>query len=314
MRRLKTLFSPITTLIIVQVVWIGLVVLWILWFMGQHYELRNLAEKYRPELVPEHMNWPVLAGGIVMLALVLVGLYVIFIYWRRQSRLYAEQKTFISQITHELKSPLASIQLHLETIRLRKPSPEKLDRFLDTMLADTERLNNLISNFLMAAKLEQRPRGIYFTSIDLSDFIQGCVDNFRKNLQDDTGLTTEIEPGITAEIETDGMEMVLRNLLENAFLYSAASPEVRVTLKRSGRNCLLTVRDNGRGIDKKELKNIFRMFYRVRSSGETIKGTGLGLYIVKSVVRRHNGRVDVSSAGPGKGCTFTITLPLSNHN
>lgn len=314
MRSIKSFFSPIITLIVVQVVWIGLVVLWILWFMGRHYELRDLAEKYRPELVPEHINWPVLAAGIVMLALVLVGLYVIFIYWRRQSRLYADQKTFISQITHELKSPLASIQLHLETIRLRKPPPEKMDRFLDTMLADTERLNNLTSNFLMAAKLEQRQSEAFFTKVNFSDFVLECLEDFRKHLQNDGGLSADIEPGISAEIEPEGMEMVLRNLLENAFLYSAAAPEVRVTLKRSGRNCLLAVRDNGRGIEPKELKNIFKMFYRVRLSGETIKGTGLGLYIVKSVVRRHNGKIDVVSAGPGKGCTFTITLPLSNHN
>lgn len=311
---MRFIFNPVITFIAVQIVWIGLVVLWVLWFLGRHYELRNLAERYRPEMVPPHINWPVLVSGIILLAFLLVGLYVIFIYWKRQSRLYAEQKTFIAQITHELKSPLASIQLHLETIRLRKPTPEKMDRFLDTMLADTERLNNLTSNFLMAAKLEQRPSGVHFTSIDFSNFVQSCLEDFRKHLQDASGLTAEIEPGINAEIETEGMEMVLRNLLENAFLYSAASPEVRVILKRSGRNCILAVRDNGRGIDKKELKNIFRMFYRVRLSGESIKGTGLGLYIVKSVIRRHNGRIDVASAAPGKGSTFTITLPLANHN
>ena len=128
--------------------------------------------------MPTHINWPVLAGGIIMLAFVLCGLYVIFIYWRRQSRLYAEQKTFISQITHELKSPLASIRLHLETIRLRNPPPDKMERFLDTMLADTERLNTLISNFLMAAKLEQRPANAGLTSIDFSAFVEKFIKEF----------------------------------------------------------------------------------------------------------------------------------------
>ncbi|HZV80724.1 MAG TPA: HAMP domain-containing sensor histidine kinase [Geobacteraceae bacterium] len=313
MRRIKNLFSPIITLIVVQVVWIGLVVLWVLWFMGRHNELRKLAEQYRPELVPPHIDWPVLISGIVMLALVLAGLYVIFIYWRRQSRLYAEQKTFISQITHELKSPLASIQLHLETIRLRRPSPDKMERFLDTMLADTERLNNLISNFLMAAKLEQRTSDNRFSRVDLSSFVQGCVDDFHKNLQDDSSLSAEIEPGIKADIDAEGVQMVIRNLLENAFLYSAAAPEVRLTLKSSGKHCLLAVSDNGRGIEPKEMKNIFRMFYRVRESGETIKGTGLGLYIVRSVVRLHKGKVTVASNGPGKGSTFTVSLPVAGN-
>jgi len=310
MQRLKNLFNPIITLIVVQIVWIGLVVLWILWFLGRHNEFRKLAEKYRPELVPPHINWPVLAGGIIMLAFVLCGLYVIFIYWRRQSRLYAEQKTFISQITHELKSPLASIRLHLETIRLRNPPPDKMERFLDTMLADTERLNTLISNFLMAAKLEQRSTNVGLTAINFSAFVEKFIEEFQRHLSEGNSLSVHIEPGIFAKIDVEGMEMVLRNLLENAFLYSTASPEVQVELCRSGKNCTLTVTDNGKGLEVKELKNIFRMFYRVRTTGETIRGTGLGLYIVKSIVERHKGSIKVKSDGAGRGSSFVITLPM----
>jgi signal transduction histidine kinase len=311
MRRLKHFFSPLTIMIIVQVIWIMLLIFWILWFLGRHYELRSLAEHYRPELVPTHLNWPVLVSGIALLALILAGLYVIFIYWQRQSRLNMEQKNFISQITHELKSPLASIQLHLETIRLRKPPPEKLERFLDTMLVDTERLNNLINNLLMAAKLEQRALRKHFPPVDLSAFVADFLEKFRKQLPENSRLTQELEPNITVAMDTEGMEMVLRNLLENAFLYSPASPDVRICLQQKGGNCLLTVSDNGRGIARKELKRIFQMFYRVRQAGETIKGTGLGLYIVRSVIRRHSGKVSVTSGGSGLGSTFTITLPLA---
>ena len=311
MQRLKFIFNPIITLIAVQIVWIGLLVLWIIWFLGRHYELREFAEKYRPELVPQHINWPVLAGGIIMLALVLIGLYVIFIYWRRQSRLYAEQKTFISQITHELKSPLASIRLHLETIRLRKPPADKMERFLDTMLADTERLNSLISNFLMAAKLEQRQVRGDLPLLDFSSFVARFIEDFSRHLPDGVSLTSDIEPGISARIDGEGMEMVLRNLLENAFLYSPASPEVHTTMKKSGKNCTITVTDNGRGIEPGELKNIFRMFYRVRQSGETIRGTGLGLYIAKSIVERHKGKIRAESRGPGHGTCFVITIPIA---
>lgn len=311
MRRLRLIFNPVITFIAVQIVWIGLVALWIQWFMGRHYELRALAERYRPDMVPPHINWPVLAGGILMLAFLLVGLYIIFIYWKRQSRLYAEQKTFISQITHELKSPLASIQLHLETIRLRKPSPEKLERFLDTMLADTDRLNNLISNFLMAAKLEQRPRCGQLPVINFSSFVVKSLEQLKKQLPAAINISTGIEPEIYVATDTEGMEMVIRNLLENAVLYSPASPEVLVSLKLSGKTCQLSFKDNGRGLEQEEFKNIFRMFYRVRQSGENIKGTGLGLYIVKSVISRHNGKTAVTSRGIGRGSTFTITLPIS---
>lgn len=311
MRRLKNLFNPIITLIVVQIIWIGLVVLWILWFLGRHNELRKFAEKYRPELVPIHLNWPVLAGGILMLALVLCGFYVIFIYWRRQSRLYGEQKTFISQITHELKSPLASIRLHLETIRLRNPPPDKMARFLDTMLADTERLNSLISNFLMAAKLEQRTTVTGLARVDFSVFVDKFVEEYLKNIPEGCILTANIEPGIHLKIDSEGMEMVLRNLLENAFLYSPASPEVVVTLSSSGKNCTLSVADNGKGMNRRDLKNVFKMFYRVRSAGEAIRGTGLGLYIVKSVVERHKGRIVAESDGEGFGSRFILTLPIT---
>jgi signal transduction histidine kinase len=107
------------------------------------------------------------------------------------------------------------------------------------------------------------------------------------------------------------METVLRNLFENAVLYSAASPELAVGLTRKGRNCLLTFRDNGRGIEAKDLKKVFRMFYRVRSQRENIRGTGLGLHIVRSLVKDHGGQVQVTSEGLGKGCQFIITLPLA---
>ncbi len=122
----------------------------------------------------------------------------------------------------------------------------------------------------------------------------------------------EIEPNITATIDAEGMEMALRNLFENALLYSPVSPEIRVSLKRSasGRQCVLDFQDNGKGLGNDELEKIFEMFYRVRTAGENIRGTGLGLYIVRSVVNAHGGKISVESPGPGKGCTFHITLPL----
>lgn len=311
MHRLKRLFSPLVTLIVVQLIWILLVVFWVRWFIVRHYEFRQLAERYRPELVPNHLNWPVLVGGLGLLLLVLVGLYALFLYWKRQSSLYDEQKSFIAQITHELKSPLASIQLHLETIRLRRLPPDKLERFLDTMLADTERLHNLINNLLMAAKLEQRSRQGAYPVINFSDFVVRSLEQNGKLIPEGGSLLIDVEPEIRAAVDVEGMEMVIRNLLENAVLYSSAAPEVRVSLHRSGPHCLLAVQDNGKGIERQELQKIFRKFYRVRQVGENIKGTGLGLYIVKSVVKNHRGTVSASSPGKGQGSTFTISLPLA---
>jgi signal transduction histidine kinase len=179
------------------------------------------------------------------------------------------------------------------------------------MLADTDRLNNLISNLLMAAKLEHRGRVPQYPVIDFSDFIANFMECKRSSLPEGGSLTMEVEKGIKTHIDAEGMETVLRNLFENAVLYSTVSPEIAVSLTRKGRNCLLTFRDHGRGIEAKDLKKVFRMFYRVRSPGENIRGTGLGLHIVKTLIKDHGGQVRVMSEGLGKGCQFTITLPLA---
>ncbi len=312
MRWFRKLFHPLIAFIGIQLVWVLVVVFWIYWFIGRQKEFRAIAERYRPELAVKGLEWLVLIEGLVLLLVILGGVYVLFLVWRRQSTLYRQQKSFISQVTHELKSPLASIQLHLETIRLRKPPPDKLERFLDTMLADTDRLHALINNLLMAARLEDRQRSAPFPVIDFSEFVHHYLEKKRSLLPEGGSLILEIEDGLHVAADPDEMESALRNLFENAMLYSPVSPEIRVVLHRNMGTCILTFQDKGLGIDKKYLKKIFRMFFRVRQSGENIRGTGLGLYIVRQVVAEHGGKVEASSEGAGKGCTFTISLPLAN--
>jgi signal transduction histidine kinase len=184
-----------------------------------------------------------------------------------------------------------------------------MERFLDMMLADTERLNNLISNLLMAAKLEQRRREAHPSLVDLSNLVATFMERKRAKLPEGGSLTLEIEQGIRAKVDVEEIEMVLRNLFENAVLYSPAAPEITVDLKRDGKNVRLLFHDKGIGIARQDLKKIFRMFYRVRQPGDNIRGSGLGLYIVKSVVTEHGGTIDVLSEGEGKGSTFVITFP-----
>jgi signal transduction histidine kinase len=307
--KLKNIFSPVKTLIAIQLVWITLVISWIYWFVGKNREFRELAEKYRPELLGSGFNWVVMAEGLVMLAVILAGVYVIFHYWNRQSRLYERQRTFISQVTHELKSPLASIQLHLETIRLRRPPQERLDAFVNTMLADTERLHYLINNLLMAARLEKRRRPTERRMTDVSDLLREYVEREQAKLPQGGQISLEAENGVRLLVDPEEVEIVLRNLFENAALYSPGSPEITVRLTRGGNSVSLSIQDRGRGLDRSELKRVFDMFYRVQQSGENVRGTGLGLYIVDTIVRGYGGTVAVESEGPGHGCTFTITLP-----
>lgn len=308
MNLLRRIFHPIMALIAIQLLWITVVIFWIYWFIGKHREFRELAEKYRPELLGQGANWPVMVEGLAMLVLILIGVYVIFVYWNRQSNLYMQQRNIISQVTHELKSPLASIQLHLETIRLRKPSEERLESFVDTMLADTDRLHYLINNLLMAARLEQRRKNSERRLTDLTQLLHDHVERERAALPLGGSISLEAAPDLKAMVDPEEMSMVVRNLFENAVLYSPQSPEISVKLTRIGSMLQLSVQDQGRGLDQKECKNVFERFYRVQPPGDNVRGTGLGLYIVETIIKGYGGTVGVTSEGLGRGCTFTVKL------
>jgi signal transduction histidine kinase len=304
-------FNPLIAFIAIQLIWVVLLVLWIVWFVDSHQRLHALAERYSPELLQGGVDWFILVEGILLLVAILVGVYVIFLFWRRQAALLRMQRNFIAQVSHELKSPLASLQLHLETIRRRRPGPAKMDVFLDTMLADTERLKTLIDNLLSASRLEQRSVKLQLQRSDFSDFVSDYFRQHQFSLPRAGRMEIDVEADIFVRIEPAAMETVCRNLVENALLYSEGPPQIRVSLQRQDGKALLTVADRGRGLDQKELKKVFRMFYRVRSASKTIRGSGLGLSIVRSIIRLHNGRVWMESAGPGMGATVCILLPLA---
>lgn len=309
MKLLKRILSPVSALVAIQVVWVLVVVLWITWFVSQHRELSELAARYRPELIGKGAGWLALVQGLLLLAVILAGVYALFLFWQRQSRLYRQQREFITQVTHELKSPLASIQLHLETIRLRRPPPERLDAFVDTMLEDTRRLHSQIDNLLLAARLEQRRRPVERREIDLAEFLREYLERETQRMPLGTRIDTDIQPGVKVAVEPDELGTVLRNLLENSILYSPGHAEILIRLRQLGKFAELSVTDHGRGIEPEMLKKIFQMFYRIEQSGERIRGTGLGLYIVQSVVKSYGGTVSAHSDGLGTGCTISMKIP-----
>lgn len=309
MNFIRKIFHPVMALIAVQLVWITLVIFWIYWFIGKQREFSELAKKYSPELIGIGFNWVVMVEGLIMLAVILAGVYVIFAYWRRQSKLYDKQRNFITQVTHELKSPLASIQLHLETIRLRRPTGDRLDAFVGTMLSDTDRLHYLINNLLMTARLEQRRKPAERRMIDASTLLQEYVERERAKLPQGGSISLDVEPGIKIQVVPDEMGIVMRNLFENAILYSPGSPEIFVKLVKEGHLVRLYMKDKGRGLEKNELKKVLEKFYRVQPAGENVRGTGLGLHIVQTIIRGYGGSVRVESDGVGHGCTVILTMP-----
>lgn len=310
MKLFRNIFHPLITFIGIQLLWIFLLVSWIYWFLNRHQQLKDLAERFQAEWLPDTTDWFILAEGIVLLVAILVGTYVIFIFWRRQAALNRAQRHFINQVTHELKSPLASIQLHLETIEMRRPEGDQLQSFVNLMQVDTDRLGGLISNLLSAGKLEHKESSL---NLHVGNFSQ-AVENYLRLKQSDINdigkLEWEIEPGLMAKFDSEMIETVLRNLLENALIYADGPPSVQINLTRDGSMAHLSIADQGRGIDPKYRKKVFNMFYRIRRGDRSVRGSGLGLFIVRNAIKRHNGKVWVKSAGPGFGSTFHLTIPL----
>lgn len=310
MKLFRKLFHPFITFISIQVIWILVLVFWIYWFLGRHQQFKELAAQYQADWLPDKTDWLILTEGILLLVAILIGVYVIFLYWRRQASLNRAQRHFINQVTHELKSPLAAIQLHLETIQMRQPTPEQLQQFVAMMQHDSERLNNLINNLLTAGRIEHKGAKLNLQKGNLSQFLENYLAREQAHFPENGTLRWTITPGLIGRFETEGLETVLRNLVENALLYVDGPPVIDVELKREGDMAHLIFRDQGLGIPPQYRKKVFRMFYRIRRGEKTIRGSGLGLFIVRNVIRRHGGKVWIESAGKGCGTTFHLTLPL----
>ncbi|RME36954.1 MAG: sensor histidine kinase [Deltaproteobacteria bacterium] len=307
--RRSPFFNPIVAFVGLQILWILVLLGWIGWFMGRHRQLRELAERYSPELATSRVDWFILVEGILLLVAILAAAYVIFIYWRRQIALNRNQRNFIAQVTHELKSPIASLQLHIETLRRHKVDPDHLSRFLDAMQSDIKRLDNLTSNLLTVNRLEHKGLKLALKPGDLSTLTDNYFRDLMYALPRAGRMHLDIEPNLRARFDAEALETVFRNLLENALLYSDDSPDIRVRLWRAGRHIRFCLQDNGRGLAEGELRKVFKMFYRVQKTGHTVRGSGLGLFIVRAIIRMHKGKVWLESDGPGKGTRAQIQLP-----
>lgn len=307
-RKARWLYHPVTIFLLMQVLWVLLMVGWVRWYFEKHAQLRQMAQQVTSRAEVERLAWlPLLEGGI-LLTLILAGATVIFVYWNKQHRLNQTQRAFVSNVTHELKSPVASIQLALETMALRELSPEQRHEFLAMMLDDTERLTTLIDRILGAARIEKKRSRYQLQPVSMRHFVEEVLEEDRHLFEKD-GHKVFLEKGADARVAIDrtAMRMVLGNLVENAARYSPRGSTIRLRLHRDLRKCRLDVADSGVGIARKDLKNIFKMFWR--GEGNHAGGTGLGLYIVRHIVRDHKGKVWAASPGSGRGSTFSLSLP-----
>jgi len=252
--------------------------------------------------------------GILLFALIIAGIIVYTVFLVMEIKRAEEHDTFINAVTHELKTPLASIRLYLDTLKARPVPDTQRHEFYDVMLADVERLHHTVDQVLKAGVArEKRGRAVH-TPLDVGALARECVDlAITRHHLHPAAVALHAHDGASLIVRGDAEELrtVITNLLDNAVKYSGSNVRVTVSLAAPSPDSIwIRVQDRGVGIPRKQLKRIFNRFYRVQALGiRQVKGTGLGLYIVRAIARAHGGRVFAQSEGEGQGSTFTVELP-----
>ena len=265
-------------------------------------EYQQAKEEFRRQ------NFMILGEGLVFLLILIFGIFQIRNSYYKEMALARQQSNFLLSITHELKSPLASIKLSLQTFIKRQLEREKLNKLANNSLDDVERLETLVDNILLAAKIENRQDVFSREQCNLSLLMHELVERFRHG-HPQRSIEADIEPDIYSSCDKMAISSAVNNLLENAVKYSEPDSEVGLSLQRQKNEVVIAVSDSGKGIPDAERSHIFKKFYRVGDEEtRTTKGTGLGLFIVKSIIDIHNGRIEVLDNRPS-GTIFRIVLP-----
>ena len=255
-----------------------------------------------------------LVVGSIFFAAIITGLVLNMIFLIREIRRNEQQNAFLNAVTHELKTPIASIKLYLETLKTRDLPEEKRQEFYDIMLTDNARLLNTVEQVLQASRTRERQQDLRnITQIDLNSLLDEAVSIIKTRYHLQADEITFAKNESLFEISGDKNELlsVFTNLLDNAVKYSKEKIKVSVRARNlDSKNVIIRIKDEGIGIPAHELKRVFKRFYRVSNlATQKKKGTGLGLFIVESVIKSHNGKITAESDGEGKGSTFTIRLP-----
>jgi two-component system phosphate regulon sensor histidine kinase PhoR len=257
-------------------------------------------------------RWVMIASeGSVFIALLLLGIFQIRKTFKKEAALAQQQNNFLLSVTHELKSPIASAKLQLQTLEKRDLDRTKQKEIIANAISDTERLNNLVENILLAAKIENSVYTLYKEEVDLSHYITEGLTQSIASFHYKRKINLQIEPGIRMHIDRTSFPSIVLNLFENAVKYSAEHSTIVVTLKTQGSKIILSISDEGIGIDNKEKAFIFQKFYRVgNEETRKTKGTGLGLYITDYLVKQHGGSISVKNNLP-QGSIFEVSFNAS---
>jgi two-component system, OmpR family, phosphate regulon sensor histidine kinase PhoR len=293
LRKKRSLHLPITLSVILVSLNVILMVFWIV-------------------LLARQQQWGGLAIGTVGFSVILCGIAVYMVIAVKEIRLNQRQANFVDSVTHELKSPIAALRLYLETLQLRELDGPQRTHFYGVMEGELTRLNSLINQLLEVGRLDAIGHRYEPVEVSLEPLLRQCAKSASAHYkrEEDRVFTFDLEPAVI-HARPMVLEMIFGNLIDNALKYGAAEPSVDVQVRIGTRGRVVTrICDNGEGIAPSQRKKIFQMFYRGGSELErTQKGTGLGLYIVRTLVHMLKGTVTVQNRDGTKGSIFEVNLP-----
>lgn len=248
--------------------------------------------------------------GITFFLLIIAGAVFVYRAVRRELKISEEQQNFMIAITHELKTPISVAKLNLETMQKRKLDEQQQQRLLQTTLEETNRLNALCNNMLLSSQIEAGGYRITNEETNISELVAKCVQDFISRYPQQ-----KIEMDIAADVFINGdrllLQMLANNLIDNAVKYGQKDLPVTILLQEENNKIIFSVKDQGKGIEEGEREKIFNKFYRVGNTAtKAAKGTGLGLYLSKKIIKQHNANISVTDNKP-TGAIFTVILNSS---
>ncbi|MBW1699684.1 MAG: HAMP domain-containing histidine kinase [Deltaproteobacteria bacterium] len=315
MNQLRFLVQPIMIFIFSIVTVAVSLILYIYWYVEISSGLRAVISKSNldPGQVLAPQTWVVILILSILVGIILMGIFTIFVYNQKTLQLYRLQRSFINNFTHELKTPVTSLKLYLETFRKHRLSREDQLKYVDYMIRDADRLSETINHILNLARIESKTYKKNFVTTELVGFTeQFCERN--KHIFHGSEIHVHNTTGRLFEYKIDIalFEMLLMNLLTNAIKYNSSKiPRVDISFEPRDGELHIRFEDNGIGLPRSEIKKIFRKFYQIgRPDNLSAGGSGIGLYLVDTIARIHKGKARAESREEGSGSVFTIILPL----
>jgi len=312
-KKIQHFIQPIVVLIIVQLTWLLLAALWIYFYISNHIILMRVGNQVSPALMPGSYHVFVLVFGCILLVLLQAGFYFIYIYLNRQINVNRVQDQFIANITHELKSPLASIQLYLETLEARRVPEKKRHEFIQLMIKDTNRLQGMIDRILGTISIDQKRLAFDFKVYNTSRIIPKILTEVLARYPTEILQNISFENPVSCRcvLDKNAVKIIFIHLIDNAIKYAGNKFSLQINCYCLEKYFRIEFIDQGVGIPARERTRVFRKFYRVYHHEIPImSGTGLGLFIAREIVRFHGGKIRAMSPGSGEGTTIQIELPI----